>query len=99
MRYFRLMLLFPVGLSLGIAAPARALPPADEIPEEILRTEIITAARSPIDGEPLTAAEYAALEVQLRDPNRHETVSPEVAQIIFLLQIRRGLKPVFPFIP
>ena len=46
------------------AAPAIALPPPDDLPEEILRTEIITEARSPIDGQPLTAAEYAQLQAQ-----------------------------------
>jgi hypothetical protein len=41
-----------------------ALPPPEDLPEEILRTEIITEARSPIDGQPLTAAEYAQLQTQ-----------------------------------
>jgi hypothetical protein len=99
MGYFRFILLLLVGWGGSMAVPARALPPEDDIPEEILRTEIITTARSPIDGEPLTAAEYAALQAHLRDPNSREAVSPEVAQIIFLLQVRRALKPVFPFIP
>ncbi|PLZ22593.1 hypothetical protein CBP28_20550, partial [Fischerella thermalis WC559] len=43
-----------------------ALPPAEDIPEEILRTEIILAARSPIDGKPLSAADYAQLQAQLQ---------------------------------
>jgi len=49
----------PSVLCLLTPAPATALPPPEDLPEEILRTEIITEARSPIDGQPLTAAEYA----------------------------------------
>ena len=40
---------------------ALGLPPPEDIPEEILRSGIITKARSPIDGQPMTAAEYAQL--------------------------------------
>lgn len=44
---------------LFFTSEAIALPPPEDVPEEILRTEIITEARSAIDGQPLTAAEYA----------------------------------------
>jgi hypothetical protein len=91
--------LLVVGLLTGMSIPARALPPENEIPEEVLRTRVITTARSPIDGEPLTAAEYADLQAQLSDPNTRESVNPDVAQVIFLLQVRRVLKPILPFIP
>ncbi|MBD2108862.1 hypothetical protein [Nodosilinea sp. FACHB-13] len=77
---------------------ALALPPPEEIPEEILRTEVITEARSPLDGEPLSAAEYAALQEQLRDPNTEPVVNPDIADLIQLLQLRRLLKPVLPFL-
>lgn len=79
-----------------------ALPPPEDLPEEILRTEIITEARSPIDGQPLTAAEYAQLQTQLQQkpPVRPETeVSLEVRRVVNLLRLRRFLKTVFPFIP
>ncbi|MBD2110945.1 MULTISPECIES: hypothetical protein [Cyanophyceae] len=77
---------------------ALALPPPEEIPEEILRTEVITEARSPLDGEPLSAAEYAALQEQLRDPNTEPVVNPDIADLIQLLQLRRLLKPIVPFL-
>jgi hypothetical protein len=80
-------------------APALALPPPDDPPEEVLRTEIITDARSPIDGSPLTAAEYAELQTQLAAPNRTPELSPKVRQIIFLLQVRRTLLRFLPFLP
>ena len=40
---------------------AQTLPPADDLPEEVLRTEIILEGRSPLDGEALTATEYTEL--------------------------------------
>lgn len=77
---------------------ALALPPQDDIPEEILRTEIITEARSPLNGEPLSAADYATLQEHLRDPNTEPVVNPDIAQLIQLLQLRRTLKPILPFL-
>ena len=70
---------------------------AEEIPEEILRNEIITEARSPIDGSPLTAAEYAQLEADLavRNPAIR---SERIRYIIFLLQVRRAVRPIVPFL-
>lgn len=87
-----------ISASLLLAAPALALPPPEDTPEEILRTEIITEARSPLTGEPLSAADYAVLVEQLQDPNRNPQVSPEVAQLIGLLQFRRVIRPILPFI-
>jgi hypothetical protein len=77
-------------------APALALPPADDRPEEILRTEIITEARSPLTGEPLSAADYAALMETLRDPNTPRAVNPELAHLIYLLQLRRVVRFILP---
>ena len=68
-----------------------------EIPEEILRTEIITEARSPINGETLTAAEYAQLEAELAIGST-PLLSAQIRRIIFLLEFRRGLKPILPFL-
>lgn len=102
------MLKRPIGIRLlgtGVAfwgtlhSPGFTLPPADEIPEEVLRTQVITEARSPIDGKPLSAAEYAQLQEQLQEVNDAQTVDSDLAQLIFLLQIRRVVKPILPFIP
>lgn len=76
-----------------------ALPPPEDTPEEVLRTEMITEARSPIDGRPLTAAEYAELKAQLEayQPTRPQ-VSPKVRELIFLLRVRRVIRRLIPFI-
>ncbi|KAM3109398.1 hypothetical protein [Phormidesmis sp. 146-33] len=77
-----------------------ALPPPSDPPEEVLRTEIIIEARSPLDGRPLTPTEYAELQSQLQ---QGQPIKPQVAQsvqrTIRLLRLRRFIKTVFPFIP
>ncbi len=79
-------------------APAFALPPPEDQPEERLRTEIILEARSPMDGEPLTAAEYAELEAQLEAESRNiGIVPPDVRRIIGLLRLRKALRTILPF--
>lgn len=95
------------GMLLGITPLANALPPASDIPEEILRTEIITQGRSPIDGTPLTPAEYAAL---LEDPAFRGTIAPNDGSpptaigpippgqiMINRLPVRELLRVIFPF--
>ncbi|MBE9182200.1 hypothetical protein IQ268_26900 [Oculatella sp. LEGE 06141] len=81
-------------------APASALPPVDDLPEEVLRTEIITEARSPLDGSPLTAAEYAELqaEFETRQDEFRPPVSRDIAEVIRLLYLRRAIRSVFPFL-
>lgn len=82
-----------------VGAPGLALPPPEDLPEEVLRTEIVTEARSPIDGEWLTAAEYAELEAELqRNPELYNSISSEIREIIFLLQVRRAVRSIAPFL-
>lgn len=86
-----------VGLTSGL--PVLALPSEGETPEEVLRTEIITEARSPIDGKPLTAAEYAQLQAQLQDRKVTPPLNPKLKQNISLLRLRKVIRTVFPFLP
>lgn len=81
----------------SLSSKASSLPPPDDIPEEILRTEIITAARSNVDGKPLTAAQYLELQSQLSvvPPPK---LDPKIRENIFLLRLRSALKSVFPFL-
>ncbi len=89
-----------IGLLLGItvlvAKPALGLPPPEDVPEEVLRTQIITEARSPIDGKPLTAAEYAQLRAQLAERSTPPEVTPKIRQLLFLLRLRQLLRIVTP---
>lgn len=80
-----------------IAQRAIALPPPQDIPEEILREEIITEARSPLDGKPLTASEYAELEQKIAQSDYPPELSPEIQQLVFLLKLRKLFLIVTPF--
>lgn len=77
--------------------PALSIPPSEDIPEEILRTEIITAARSPVDGKLLTAAEYIELQAKLREVPPPK-LDPKIRENIFLLRLRNTLRTFFPFL-
>ncbi len=55
-----------MGLNSHWGTAVIALPPPEDTPEEILRTQIIIEARSPIDGKPLNAAEYIQLQAPLQ---------------------------------
>lgn len=70
-----------------IGSASLSLPPPEDLPEEVLRTEIITEARSPVNGELLSAAEYAELQAQLQESRYPPQVSSELQQQIFLLNL------------
>lgn len=74
-----------------------ALPPAEDIPEEILRTEIILEGRSSIDGKALSAAEYEELQAELVQTRLDPEIDPDIQQLIFLLQLRKFFKTIIPF--
>lgn len=83
----------------GKMLPALALPPPQDQPEEVLRTEIILEARSPVDGRPVSAAEYAEMQAQAEANSRSVgVVSPQVRRLVGLLRLRRALRAIFPFI-
>ena len=76
---------------------ASALPPASDLPEEILRTEIILEGRSPVNGKPMSAAEYEELQAELAQTRFDPKIDPQIQQLIFLLQIRKFIKTIIPF--
>ena len=76
---------------------ALALPPPEDIPEEILRTEIILEGRSPLDGKPLSAREYEELQAELAQSINSPKVTSDLQELIFLLQLRKLFKFIIPF--
>ncbi|MEA5512195.1 hypothetical protein VB715_20690 [Crocosphaera sp. UHCC 0190] len=80
-----------IGLEVGVA-----LPPPEDVPEEVLRMEIITEGRSGIDGEPLTAAEYAQIQEKLGERPYPPEINSKLRNLIFLLKIRKMLKTFVP---
>ncbi|MBW4583109.1 MAG: hypothetical protein KME42_26370 [Tildeniella nuda ZEHNDER 1965/U140] len=92
-------MLLLTGLILTIE-PAQALPSPDDTPEEVLRSEIITGARSPIDGKPITASEYAQLQAELQEPGpSRPQVGRSLEKNLNLLRLRKFIKTFFPFLP
>lgn len=76
---------------------ANPVPPDRDLPEEILRADIITEARSPIDGRALSAAEFAELVVAIEQQSNRSaaaSVNPEVKNLLFLLRLRGFLRSV-----
>ncbi len=73
---------------------------AVDIPEEVLRAEIITEARSPIDGKPLSAIEFAELVLQIeRQSERDDGTAaiannPQIKNLLFLIRLRGFLRSV-----
>ena len=76
---------------------SQALPPPEDTPEEILRTEIILYGRSPIDGKPLTASEYVQLQQQIARSDVSKPLNSKIRELIFLLRIRKFFKDITPF--
>jgi hypothetical protein len=69
-------------------------------PEEVLRTEVITGARSPLDNKPLTATQYAELQTEITRLNQVPAkLSDKTSNLIALLKLRKFIKTVLPFIP
>ncbi len=87
-----------VSMPIGVQ-PALALPVPEDTPEEILRTEIILEARSPVDGKPLTAAQYAQLQAKLQTRPTPPELNSEVRNKIFQLRLLKLFRTVLPFLP
>jgi len=97
--WFSFILCWSILLTELTTAPALALPPPEDQPEEVLRTEIILEARSPIDGNLVTAAEYAELQAKMEAQNEEiGIVSPQIRRLVGLLRLRKVLRTIFPFI-
>jgi hypothetical protein len=93
-------LVLVLGFSLMATESTLALPAPEDTPEEILRTEIITGARSPIDGKSLTASEYTQLQAELATmPPERIVLAPVIRKQIRLLRLRKFIKTFLPFIP
>ncbi|WP_242036787.1 hypothetical protein [Leptolyngbya sp. FACHB-321] len=94
------VLLLLMGLGLVAIEPVLALPNPEDKPEEVLRLEVITGARSPLDGKPITASEYAQLQAELQTPGpSRPQVGRPLEKNLNLLRLRRFIKTFFPFLP
>lgn len=96
-RFWEFLAIWTLMLAAAISPKSVALPPPEDTPEEILRTEIILEGRSPIDGKVLTAAEYEQLQAQLAQSSLPPELNSDVEHIIFLLRVRKLFKTLIPF--
>jgi hypothetical protein len=90
-------------LGAPIAVPTIAQttsPTPNEIPEEVLQTEVITSGRSAIDNQPLTATQYAEQKTEIDRANQvPPKLSSKLRNTVALLKLRKFIKTVLPFIP
>ncbi|ELR96415.1 hypothetical protein [Gloeocapsa sp. PCC 73106] len=93
---YRIITGFGLMIGLSLAQSVLSLPPPSDIPEEILRGEIVLEGRSPIDGKPVTLSEYVQLQEQLAQSRFPPNLSPEVRHQIFLLQLLKFLRTFTP---
>lgn len=72
------------------------LPSSEDIPEEVARTEIITEARSSLNGNLVSSAEYAEEQSSLRTAPYPPDAPQKFRDLVLLLQFRRLLRPFLP---
>lgn len=72
----------------------------DDVPEEVLRSEILLDGRSPFTGERLSATEYAELQSEIEKANAVEPqVAPKLRNLVGLVKLRKFIKTVLPIVP
>ena len=74
-----------------------ALPPPEDIPEEVLRSEIVVRGRSPLNGEALSAAKYTQLVQSFRETAAPGSLNPRIESLIFSLKLLRFLRTIIFF--
>lgn len=75
---------------------AWALPPENDLPEEVLATEIIVEGRSDLDNRSLSASDYAWQEEQQENSIYPPTVDSQLQHNLFLLRILKMLRTIVP---
>ncbi|MEG3439129.1 hypothetical protein V0288_18530 [Pannus brasiliensis CCIBt3594] len=97
MKADKIIILATIGLFSSGKPILAQLPPPEEIPEEVARTEIITEARSPLDNRPLTAAEYALLREEIATSPYPPEINPKIRQLIALRRLQKLIQIIIPF--
>jgi hypothetical protein len=99
-RSITLMLAIVSGCQLLMPLAQAKTPPMIDIPEEVLRAEIITEARSPIDGKPLSEIAFAELVVQVAQKIEREDAivaidnNPQIKNLVLLVRLRGFLQSI-----
>jgi hypothetical protein len=99
-RLCSLLFVVPIGWQLSITVvSAVPLPAPIDLPEEVLRAEIITEARSPIDGRALSASEFIELAIDTEQQLSRASAAgairnPKLKETLLLLRLRGFLRSV-----
>jgi hypothetical protein len=81
----------------GVQALVPAIEP--DLPEEMLRSEILLDGRSPFDGKRLTATEYAELRQEIEQANAVEPqLASQIRRLVGLIKFPEFIKrtPIVP---
>ena len=91
-------LLFNLVLLINIlnSAVAYSLPSEDDIPEEVLATEIILEARSSVNNRVLSPQQYLEEKENQEASVFPPDLDPEIKHNIFLLRILKMFKTISP---
>lgn len=76
-----------------VSFPVQALPPPEDIPEEVLRIQPNFRSQSTQDNRPLSPHEYQS-EQSEQSKGKDPEITPEAKQLIYLLRIRQGLRSI-----
>lgn len=76
------------------------LPPAEDIPEEVMQIDIYEEATSVLDGQVITPATDAQQRdaIRIREEDLPGRLAPEVYQVMFLLKLRSIVRGLLPFL-
>lgn len=97
MAFFLTIISLAFSFSLWHDSFALASPPPEDIPEEVLATEIIPEVRSPLDNQPLTPEEYTNLTNEQRESKYPPQLNSKLSHTIFLLKLLNLMRKVSPF--
>ncbi len=95
-------MLLLTSISMGNTRVQAAESPAIEpdLPEEVLRSEILLDGRSPFDGKRVTATEYAELQQEIEQANAVEPqIAPKIRRLVGMLKFRKLIKRILPIVP
>jgi hypothetical protein len=85
-----------IGAMVGLT-PAIALPPPQDVPEEVLRAEMIVEARDR-SGQPIAPGAYAQLQQTIDRRNQdNPQISEDLQSLLLQLRLLSVIKSVIPF--
>ena len=93
---YKAITIITIILGLNTTQGVLSLPEKEDIPEEVLRTEIVLEGRSPLNGQPVNLAEYGRLRQQLAQSKFPPNLSPDITHQVFLLQLLKMIRTFTP---